>query len=101
MQCLFLTKRKIHCLICLPCSVCQSLLVDASTVAGKVVLCFASMTPGAVSSAAEVVKEAGGAGLIVAKNPSEALSPCTDGFPCTEVDYEIGTQILFYIRSTR
>ncbi|KAJ6980363.1 subtilisin-like protease SBT3.6 [Populus alba] len=81
--------------------VCQSLLVDASTVAGKVVLCFASMTPGAVRSAAEVVKEAGGAGLIVAKNPSEALSPCTDGFPCTEVDYEIGTQILFYIRSTR
>ncbi|KAG6756723.1 hypothetical protein POTOM_040163 [Populus tomentosa] len=81
--------------------VCQSLLVDASTVAGKVVLCFASMTPGAVRSAAEVVKEAGGAGLIVAKNPSEALSPCTDGFPCTEVDFEIGTQILFYIRSTR
>ncbi|KAJ6417487.1 hypothetical protein OIU84_003249 [Salix udensis] len=43
----------------------------------------------------------GGAGLIVAKNPSESLYPCTDGFPCIEIDYEIGTQILFYIRSTR
>ena len=70
-------------------------------VAGKVVLCFTSMNPGAVRSASEVVKEAGGVGLIVAKNPSEALYPCTDGFPCVEVDYEIGTRILFYIRSTR
>jgi len=70
-------------------------------VAGKVVLCFTSMNLGAVRSAAEVVKEAGGVGLIVAKNPSEALYPCTDGFPCIEVDYEIGTRILFYIRSTR
>ncbi|CAK7357469.1 unnamed protein product [Dovyalis caffra] len=81
--------------------VCESLLVDASTVAGKVVLCFTSKTLGAVRSAAEVVKEARGVGLIVAKNPSEALYPCTDGFPCIEVDYEIGTRILFYIRSTR
>uniref|UniRef100_A0A6N2N4F0 Uncharacterized protein n=1 Tax=Salix viminalis TaxID=40686 RepID=A0A6N2N4F0_SALVM len=81
--------------------VCQSLSVDNSMVAGKVVLCFTTMNLGAVRSAAEVVKEAGGVGLIVAKNPGEALYPCTDGFPCVEVDYEIGTQILFYIRSTR
>ncbi|KAJ6293385.1 hypothetical protein OIU78_025375 [Salix suchowensis] len=81
--------------------VCQFLSVNASTVAGKVVLCFTSLTLGAVRSASEVVKEAGGAGLIVAKNPSESLYPCTDGFPCIEIDYEIGTQILFYIRSTR
>ncbi|KAJ6950672.1 subtilisin-like protease SBT3.6 isoform X1 [Populus alba x Populus x berolinensis] len=81
--------------------VCQFLSVDNSMVAGKVVLCFTSMNPGAVRSASEVVKEAGGVGLIVAKNPSEALYPCTDGFPCVEVDYEIGTRILFYIRSTR
>jgi hypothetical protein len=70
-------------------------------VAGKVVLCFTSMNLGAVRSASEVVKEAGGVGLIVAKNPSEALYPCTDGFPCVEVDYEMGTRTLFYIRSTR
>ncbi|KAJ6423115.1 hypothetical protein OIU84_024112 [Salix udensis] len=81
--------------------VCQSLSVDNSMVAGKVVLCFTTMNLGAVRSAAEVVKEAGGVGLIVAKNPGEALYPCTDGFPCVEVDYEIGTRILFYIRSTR
>ncbi|KAF9667065.1 hypothetical protein SADUNF_Sadunf16G0294100 [Salix dunnii] len=81
--------------------VCQSLSVDNSMVAGKVVLCFTTMNLDAVRSAAEVVKEAGGVGLIVAKNPGEALYPCTDGFPCVEVDYEIGTRILFYIRSTR
>ncbi|CAK7357474.1 unnamed protein product [Dovyalis caffra] len=73
-------------------------------VAGKVVLCFTAVTkiPGTiVLSAAEVVKEAGGVGLIVAKNPSNDMYPCTDGFPCIEVDYDIGTRILFYIRSTR
>lgn len=71
-------------------------------VSGKVVLCFTSMTLSAVISAAEVVKEAGGVGLIVAKNPSNNFYPCADdAFPCIEVDYEIGTRILYYIRSTR
>lgn len=55
----------------------------------------------AITSAAAVVQEAGGVGLIVAKNPNDAFSPCAENFPCIEVDYEIGTQILFYIRSTR
>lgn len=82
--------------------VCQSLSVNPSMVSGKVVLCFTSMTLSAVISAAEVVKEAGGVGLIVAKNPSNDLYPCADdAFPCIEVDYEIGTRILYYIRSTR
>ncbi|KAJ6301225.1 hypothetical protein OIU77_015520 [Salix suchowensis] len=82
--------------------VCQSLSVNPSMVSGKVVLCFTSMTLGAVISAAEVVKEAGGVGLIVAKNPSNDLYPCADdAFPCIEVDYEIGTRILYYIRSAR
>lgn len=73
-------------------------------VAGKVVLCFTTVTvvPAViVLSAAEVVKEAGGVGLIVAKNPSNDMYPCTNGFPCIEVDYEIGTRMLYYIRSTR
>ena len=70
--------------------------------AGKVVLCFTpTARRAAVTSATAVVKEAGGVGLIVAKNPSDALYPCKGGFPCIEVDYEIGTRILFYIRSTR
>ncbi|XP_012086638.2 subtilisin-like protease SBT3.8 [Jatropha curcas] len=82
--------------------VCQSLSLEATSVDGKVVLCFTSMSRrAAVTSAAQVVKEAGGVGLIVAKNPSDALYPCSGDFPCVEVDYEIGTQILLYIRSTR
>ncbi|KAJ6752366.1 hypothetical protein OIU85_002767 [Salix viminalis] len=82
--------------------VCQSLSVNPSMVSGKVVLCFTSMTLSAVISAAEVVKEAGGVGLIVAKNPSNDFYPCADdAFPCIEVDYEIGTRILYYIRSAR
>ncbi|EEF43470.1 subtilisin-like protease SBT3.5 [Ricinus communis] len=81
---------------------CQSLSLNATLVAGKVVLCFTSTARrSSVTSAAEVVKEAGGVGLIVAKNPSDALYPCNDNFPCIEVDFEIGTRILFYIRSTR
>ncbi|KAI9173469.1 hypothetical protein LWI28_001797 [Acer negundo] len=82
--------------------VCQSLSLNATKVAGKVVLCFTSVTRRiAIISAASVVLEAGGIGLIVAKNPSDVFSPCGDNFPCIEVDYEVGTQILFYIRSSR
>jgi hypothetical protein len=55
----------------------------------------------AVVLASEIVQEAGGVGLIVAKNPNDALYSCDGDFPCIEVDYEIGTKILFYIRSTR
>lgn len=82
--------------------VCQNLSLNATKVAGKVVLCFTSVARRvAIASAAAVVQEAGGVGLIVAKNPNDAFSPCAENFPCIEVDYEIGTQILFYIRSTR
>ncbi|KAL5831463.1 hypothetical protein ACOSQ3_016879 [Xanthoceras sorbifolium] len=82
--------------------VCQSLFLNETKVAGKVVLCFTSLTRRvAITSAASVVQEAGGVGLIIAKNPSDAFSPCMGNFPCIEVDYEVGTQILFYIRSTR
>uniref|UniRef100_A0A199U9T9 Subtilisin-like protease n=1 Tax=Manihot esculenta TaxID=3983 RepID=A0A199U9T9_MANES len=82
--------------------VCQSLSLNVTLVAGKVVLCFTSMARrSAVASAAEAVQAAGGVGLIVAKNPSDVLYPCSGDFPCVEVDFEIGTRILFYIRSTR
>lgn len=65
-------------------------------------LCFTSESRrNAVTSASSVVKEAGGVGLIIAKHPRDVLYPCDDGFPCVEVDYELGTRILFYIRSTR
>lgn len=71
-------------------------------VSGKVVLCFTSLgRRRAVTSASAAVKKAGGVGLVVAKNPTDGLYPCSDDFPCIEVDYEIGTRIVFYIRSTR
>ncbi|XWS50190.1 hypothetical protein CRYUN_Cryun12cG0067800 [Craigia yunnanensis] len=83
-------------------SACQALLLNSTLVAGKVVLCFASVVRRvAIRSAAATVKEAGGIGLIIVKNPSDALIECSDGFPCIEVDYEIGTRILYYIRSAK
>uniref|UniRef100_A0A2N9F816 Subtilisin-like protease fibronectin type-III domain-containing protein n=1 Tax=Fagus sylvatica TaxID=28930 RepID=A0A2N9F816_FAGSY len=82
--------------------ICEVLLLNNISVSGKVVLCFTSMTRRtAMLVASEIVQEAGGVGLIVAKNPNDALYSCDGDFPCIEVDYEIGTKILFYIRSTR
>ena len=64
-------------------------------------LCFTTSTRYiTVSSAVSYVKEAGGLGVIVARNPGDNLSPCEDDFPCVAVDYELGTDILLYIRST-
>ncbi|XP_015866201.3 subtilisin-like protease SBT3.9 isoform X2 [Ziziphus jujuba] len=81
---------------------CEALTSDDSRLGGNVVLCFTSESRrNAVTSASSVVKEAGGVGLIIAKHPRDVLYPCDDGFPCVEVDYELGTRILFYIRSTR
>ncbi|CAN8246596.1 unnamed protein product [Cochlearia groenlandica] len=67
------------------------------TMAGKVVLCFTSS--GSVLGPARDVKEAGGLGLIVARHPSNVVRQCLDDFPCISVDYELGTDILLYIRS--
>ncbi|CAA7025097.1 unnamed protein product [Microthlaspi erraticum] len=71
------------------------------TMAGKVVLCFTSSPFSAsVSKAASSVKEAGGLGVIIARHPGHTLRPCLDDFPCVAVDYELGTKILLYIRSS-
>lgn len=84
-----------------PSSACENLSLNATQVTGKVVLCFTTVARRIASArAASVVKAAGGAGVIVAKNPTSSLAPCGD-FPCIQVDYGIGTQILYYIRSTR
>ncbi|KAL5551492.1 hypothetical protein UlMin_001668 [Ulmus minor] len=82
--------------------VCESLSLNNTPVAGNVVLCFTSLANRAgVAGAVSSVRTAGGVGVIVAKYPGDVLNPCTNDFPCIEVDYELGTQILFYIRSTR
>ncbi|CAF2043097.1 hypothetical protein HID58_033986 [Brassica napus] len=81
---------------------CEFLDINSnSTMRGKVVLCFTTAKrSGAVLSAASYVKNAGGVGVIIARNPGDTLSPCLDDFPCVAVDYELGTNILLYIRST-
>ncbi|XP_010470055.2 PREDICTED: subtilisin-like protease SBT3.9 isoform X1 [Camelina sativa] len=73
------------------------------TIQGKVVLCFtADLNPTsmAVVNAITAVSNAGGLGVIIARNPTHSLIP-TRIFPCVTVDFELGTDILFYIRSTR
>ncbi|KAL1222430.1 Subtilisin-like protease SBT3.8 [Cardamine amara subsp. amara] len=81
---------------------CESLFFNSNlTMAGKVVLCFTTSTRySTVSRAVSYVKRAGGLGVIIARNPGDNLAPCLDDFPCVAVDYELGTNILFYIRST-
>ncbi|KAK6262644.1 hypothetical protein QUC31_008460 [Theobroma cacao] len=53
-----------------------------------------------ISSAAISVLEAGGVGLIFAQYRSDGLGSCHH-IPCIKVDYEVGTQILSYIRKAR
>ncbi|CAN7093412.1 unnamed protein product [Brassica rapa subsp. narinosa] len=82
---------------------CESLnFIPIRAMAGKVVLCFTtSRRYTTLSRDASFVKRAGGLGLIIARTPGYTVSPCKDDFPCVAVDYELGTDILFYIRSTR
>ncbi|VVB11835.1 unnamed protein product [Arabis nemorensis] len=81
---------------------CERLNINPNhTMEGKVVLCFT--TPPydtSVSKAAGYVKRAGGLGVIIAGQPGNILKPCLDDFPCVSVDYELGTNILLYIRSS-
>ncbi|XP_031379822.1 subtilisin-like protease SBT3.9 isoform X1 [Punica granatum] len=75
---------------------------DVSWLVGKVVLCFTSESGvDAITYPGSSVKEAGGLGLIVAKRPTASSYSCGNSFPCVQVSYEFGFQILSYIRSTR
>ncbi|KAK9145837.1 hypothetical protein Sjap_005740 [Stephania japonica] len=80
---------------------CEDLNLNNTPVAGNVVLCFARTTRlSALTHSVTAVKTAGGVGVIIANNPSNNLFPCYGSdFPCLEVDYELGTKILYYIRS--
>ncbi|KAL5973731.1 hypothetical protein ACLOJK_030387 [Asimina triloba] len=82
------------------CSMCSSLNPDNNTLTGKVVLCFDMLDNQNADNAVEVVKAAGGVGLIFARNPGAPIASCED-LPCVEVDFEIGKQLHFYIRSSR
>ncbi|KAK3001217.1 hypothetical protein RJ639_022053 [Escallonia herrerae] len=73
----------------------------ASSVAGKVVLCFTALALVDRENISSAVRAAGGVGVIIAKNPFDHIDPCSKDFPCIEVSYEDGTQILSYVLSHR
>jgi len=64
---------------------------DTVDVKGKTVLVFDSATP---------IAGKGVAAVILAQKPDDLLSRC-NGVPCIFPDYEFGTEILKYIRTTR
>ncbi|XP_011629200.1 subtilisin-like protease SBT3.9 isoform X2 [Amborella trichopoda] len=74
---------------------CLSGYLRRGSATGKVVLCFTSMN----DQAAQAVASAGGIGVIFVQSSDTILSPCKP-IPCTEVDYQVGTQILFYIQTS-
>ncbi|KAM2105846.1 hypothetical protein ACFX1R_016306 [Malus domestica] len=81
--------------------VCGSLRLNNTPVAGNVVICFTT-EPGQeqIASAVSAVRSAGGVGVIIARNPSNLWGACSNDFPCIVVDNELGTEIMFDIRST-
>ncbi|XP_009348700.3 subtilisin-like protease SBT3.10 isoform X1 [Pyrus x bretschneideri] len=78
---------------------CQPGSLNATLASGKIVLCFSKSDQQDIESAATTVKDAGGVGLIFAQFRNDGLSSCD--IPCISVDYEVGTQILSYIRRAR
>ncbi|KAL4195377.1 hypothetical protein AMTRI_Chr05g73080 [Amborella trichopoda] len=71
---------------------CLSGFLRPGSAKGKVVLCFAPST----TQASQAVPSAGGIGAIFVQQSNNILTPCTP-IPCTQVDYQVGTQILSYI----
>ncbi|XP_050379097.1 subtilisin-like protease SBT3.8 isoform X3 [Argentina anserina] len=78
---------------------CQPGSLNATLASGKIVLCFSMSNEQDIASASAIVKKAGGIGLIYAEFPNDGLVSCE--IPCIIVDYEVGTQILLYIRKAR
>lgn len=68
--------------------------------AGKIVLCFSKSNEQDITSASTSVLEAGGVGIIFAHFDNDGLQSCNI-IPCIKVDYEVGAQILSYIRKAR
>ncbi|BFG32125.1 hypothetical protein CerSpe_183980 [Prunus speciosa] len=78
---------------------CQPGSLNATLASGKIVLCFSKSDQQDIESASNTVQEAGGVGLIFAQFPNDGLASCD--IPCIRVGYEVGTQILSYIRKAR
>ncbi|KAK1565788.1 hypothetical protein Q3G72_035129 [Acer saccharum] len=76
---------------------CQLGSLNATLAAGKIILCFSKSATHKIGTAEVSVQRAGGVGLIFAQYRANGLEPCFL-IPCIKVDYEVGTQILSYIR---
>ncbi|XP_031498746.1 subtilisin-like protease SBT3.9 isoform X4 [Nymphaea colorata] len=81
---------------------CDPGSLNSSLAKGKVVLCFtdAKDPRGQYSKAVATVSQAGGAGIIFAMHTTNLFGQ-RDPISSVQVDYEIGTEILAYIRATR
>ncbi|KAF9614671.1 hypothetical protein IFM89_019799 [Coptis chinensis] len=79
---------------------CKYGSLNAKLATGKVVLCFSVADVPDMVSASLAVQEAGGSGLIYAQSRDSLLSSC-NFIPCIQVDYEVGTKLLSYIRKAR
>ncbi|XP_059442359.1 subtilisin-like protease SBT3.9 [Corylus avellana] len=79
---------------------CQLGSLNATKAAGKIILCFSKSHQQDIISASNSVLEAGGVGLIFAHFKDDGLVSCNI-IPCIRVNYDVGTQILSYIRRAR
>ncbi|KAL3342370.1 hypothetical protein AABB24_026406 [Solanum stoloniferum] len=81
---------------------CDTLNTNDTWAAGKVVLCFlVKGDENNLGTALQVVQVVGGLGLIVAKNPTRTLDYYASDFPSIAVSFDIGAQLLDYIRYSR
>lgn len=79
---------------------CEAGSLNATLAKGKFVLCFQTRTQRLSSDAALSVYSAKGIGVVYAQIPTKTIisSPL---IPCVQVDFEVGTSILSYIRTSR
>ncbi|KAG5617367.1 hypothetical protein H5410_017191 [Solanum commersonii] len=81
---------------------CDKLNANDTWAAGNVVLCFLVQGDDLpLSTTQEVLQEVGGLGLIVAKNPTTDLNIYASDFPSIGVSFDVGAQLLDYIRYAR
>ena len=72
---------------------------DHPSVEPTVVLFFDVVTNS--KDLAMITRQPGVNGLILAKNPDDIMAQTPPAYPFAVVDYELGSQILEYIRTTR
>nr|GMC93067.1 Subtilisin-like protease SBT3.3 [Ipomoea batatas] len=87
-------------------SYCNTITANSTWVAGKIVLCFHVKGEETEStfnliSTREAVEEAGGIGVIIAKNPTRTMDFFTSEFPVISVSFDNAIRVLNYIRSSK